>query len=164
MTERKPAGMTHESWIDKQIREATDRGDFDNLPGAGKPIPGAGHPLDDDWWLKDYLRREGVTGDGVLPPSLLLRRDFERLPERVQRLRFERDVRELVSELNTRITEWQRLPTGPHVQVAHVDADEVVEQWRSRRRTTDDASDSATTPDTSPAARAPWWRRVFGGR
>ncbi|MBF6176327.1 DUF1992 domain-containing protein [Nocardia blacklockiae] len=149
MTERKPAGITHESWVDKQIREATERGEFENLPGAGKPIPGAGQPLDEDWWLKDCLRREGVTGDGVLPPSLLLRRDYEQLPERVRQLRFERDVRELADELNARIVAWQRLPTGPHVRVAPVDVDEVVQRWRAERSPTPGA------PSPEPEATGP---------
>ena len=39
MTERKPPGMSFTSWIDQQINEATERGLFDNLPGAGKPLP-----------------------------------------------------------------------------------------------------------------------------
>ncbi|MBB5917177.1 hypothetical protein BJY24_006089 [Nocardia transvalensis] len=162
MTERKPAGMTYESWLDKQIREATERGDFTDLPGAGKPIPGAGQPLDEDWWLNDYLRREGVTGDGVLPPSLLLRRDLEQLPERVQRLRFERDVRELAADLNARIVDWQRMPTGPHVRVAPVDVDEVVEEWRTARTPAPEApSPSDTAPEPPKPSR---WRRLFGAR
>ncbi len=45
MTERKPPGVSFETWIDKQIREAADRGEFDNLPGAGKPIPDLDKPL-----------------------------------------------------------------------------------------------------------------------
>ncbi len=158
MTERKPAGMTHESWVDKQIREATERGEFENLPGAGKPIPGAGQPVTEDSWLRDYLRREGVTGDGVLPPSLLLRRDLEQLPERIRRLRFERDVRELAAELNARIIEWQRLPSGPHVPVAPVDVDEVVEQWRNEHKPTADSSAGPGTP-TPPGRRRRWFRR-----
>lgn len=156
MTERKPAGMTHESWVDKQIREATERGEFENLPGAGKPIPGAGQPVEEDSWLRGYLRREGVTGDGVLPPSLLLRRDLERLPERVRRLRFERDVRELAAELNARIIDWQRLPTGPHVSVAPVDVDEVVEQWRTERTADGPADPGEPAP---PRPRRRWFRR-----
>lgn len=40
MTERKPLGVSFESWIDKQIREATERGEFQNLPGAGSLFPG----------------------------------------------------------------------------------------------------------------------------
>jgi hypothetical protein len=39
MTERKPPGRSFTSWIDQQINEAEERGSFDNLPGAGKPLP-----------------------------------------------------------------------------------------------------------------------------
>ena len=31
-------------WVDLQVQQATQRGDFDNLPGAGKPIPGSRPP------------------------------------------------------------------------------------------------------------------------
>jgi hypothetical protein len=34
-----------ESWLDKTIAEAKDRGEFDNLPGHGKPIELAANPL-----------------------------------------------------------------------------------------------------------------------
>jgi hypothetical protein len=40
MTERKPAGMSFETWVDNQISRSIARGDFEDLPGAGKPIPG----------------------------------------------------------------------------------------------------------------------------
>ncbi|MQY17360.1 DnaJ family domain-containing protein [Nocardia macrotermitis] len=160
MTERKPAGMTYESWLDKQIREATDRGEFDDLPGAGKPLPDAGQRYDEDWWLKDYLRREGVSGDGVLPPSLLLRRDVERLPEAVRAMNSEQRVREHVSELNDRIVAWLRMPHGPHVNVTPVDADEAVAQWRARRQ--------PPAPREEPAAERPpaasRWRALFRRR
>ena len=39
MTERKPLGTSWESWIEAQIRVAQEQGAFDNLPGAGKPLP-----------------------------------------------------------------------------------------------------------------------------
>jgi Domain of unknown function (DUF1992) len=42
MTERKPPDLSFTSWIDRQINEAAERGAFDNLPGAGKPLPDAG--------------------------------------------------------------------------------------------------------------------------
>jgi hypothetical protein len=35
MTERRPAGLGYESWIDRQISEAEKRGKFDDLPTAG---------------------------------------------------------------------------------------------------------------------------------
>jgi DnaJ family protein C protein 28 len=33
-----------ESWIDQQIREAQQRGEFDNLPGKGKPLDLTSNP------------------------------------------------------------------------------------------------------------------------
>ncbi|MCM6772230.1 DUF1992 domain-containing protein [Nocardia sp. CDC159] len=158
MTERKPAGMSQESWIDRQIREATERGDFDDLPGKGKPLPDAGQPFDENWWLKDYLRREKVGGDGILPPSLILKRDLERLPRTVARMSSEVRVREYTAELNDRITNWLRMPHGPYVHVAPVDVDEIVEQWRTARQRPAPAANPAEPP---AHARPAWWRRLF---
>jgi hypothetical protein len=39
------------------IREAIDAGAFDDLPGQGKPIPGAGRPDDDMWWVRRWIER-----------------------------------------------------------------------------------------------------------
>lgn len=164
MTERKPAGMTHESWVDKQIREAADRGEFDDLPGAGKPLPDAGQRYDQDWWLKDYLRREGVSGDGMLPPSLLLRRDVERLPAAVRAMNSEQRVREHISELNKRIVAWLRMPHGPYVNVSPVDADAVVEQWRTRRQAAARSALAADSGRTSGASSPSRWRTLFRRR
>jgi hypothetical protein len=49
MTARKPPGVGWESWIDKQIREAEERGEFEDLPGAGQPIPDLDKPFDELW-------------------------------------------------------------------------------------------------------------------
>jgi hypothetical protein len=54
MTERKPAGITVGSWIDQQISEATERGAFDNLPGAGQPLPKR-NELDGETWVRDWV-------------------------------------------------------------------------------------------------------------
>lgn len=133
MTERKPPDQTFESWIDKQVREATERGEFDNLRGAGQPIPGVGTQVDENWWLRGYLRREGVRADGMLPDSLVLRRDVERIQETVAELDTEREVRAAVAELNQRVVRYVRVPTPPHVPVGPVDADTVVRRWRDER-------------------------------
>jgi hypothetical protein len=130
MTERKPAGVNFETWVDAQVRAARERGAFDNLPGTGKPIPGIGEPYDEDWWVKRKLREEDGSAELLLPTSLRLRKEIERLPESVRDLPAERQVREAVAELNERIVAWLRSPTRPHVPVRRVDADEVVAQWR----------------------------------
>ena len=94
MTERKPPGVSFESWVDKQIREAAERGEFDDLPGAGKPLPRAGEADDENWWLRGFLSRNAVSGDGLLPPSMQLRKEVEQLPEVVRELPAEERVRE----------------------------------------------------------------------
>ncbi|WFR71496.1 DUF1992 domain-containing protein [Prescottella defluvii] len=132
MTERKPLRATFESWVETQIRGAYERGEFENLEGAGKPIPRLGG---DDWWVRGYLRREGLSADELLPEPLRLRKDIERLPEIVRTARTEREVRDEVARINRRIAVWLRNPSGPQVPIRRVDADEVVEQWRQDRTT-----------------------------
>ena len=113
MTERKPPEISFASWIDQQINEAAERGAFDNLPGAGKPLPKRGAVDDGQAWLRDKLRREGVSAEEILPTPLRLRKEVERLTATVQDLRSEQDVREVVAGLNQRIVQWRRIPEGP---------------------------------------------------
>jgi len=156
VTERRPPGTSFESWIDRQIREATERGEFDNLPGTGKPIPGQGQPDDELWWVKDFMRREGLPTETLLPTSLRLRKDVERLPETVARLHSEKAVLAAVAELNARIRSWLLAPSEPLVHLAPVDADEVLAQWRAARET---RSPARALDDPTPRPRVRWWRR-----
>jgi hypothetical protein len=159
MTERKPSGMTFDSWIDKQIREATDRGAFDNLPGAGKPLPNRGESDDGQSWLRDYLRREGVSTDVLLPPPLLLRKEAAGLAEAVPALPSEEDVRAAVAELNHRIKEWRLIPVGPPIFVPLVDEDAMVAAWRAAHPGPEPARAPEPAPLTAAPAKNRWWRR-----
>lgn len=128
MTERKPPGVSFESWVDRQIREAQERGSFDNLPGAGKPLPRADEPYDEDWWLKEKLRREGVS---VLPPTLRLRKEAEDALAKARRAPSERAVRHIVQEINERIRQALRRPLeGPPLNLTPFDVEQVVHEWR----------------------------------
>jgi hypothetical protein len=119
----------YESAIDRQIREAQERGEFDNLPGAGKPLPGHGQEYDENWWVKDLVRREKITG--ALPASLMLRKEVEDLMDVIATKKSEAAVRAVVSDLNERIVRAQRGHVdGPPVYLAKIDADEVVRRWR----------------------------------
>ncbi|BFU44489.1 DUF1992 domain-containing protein [Krasilnikovia sp. MM14-A1004] len=123
----------YESAVDRRIREAREQGEFDNLPGTGKPLSDHGREYDEDWWIKDWLQREGA-GSGVLPPTLALRREVEDLPAAVDRLRSEEAVRDLVAEVNERIRKARvGLLDGPAVLLPPRDPDEVVRGWRERR-------------------------------
>jgi DnaJ homologue, subfamily C, member 28, conserved domain len=130
MTERKPSETSFASWIDQQIDEAAERGAFDNLPGAGKPLPRAGGVGDGQAWLRDYLRREGMSAEELLPVPLRLRKEMERLTAEVPDVSAEHEVRELVGELNRRILEWRRIPVGPPVYLRLIDEEAMVARWR----------------------------------
>jgi hypothetical protein len=122
----------YESMIERAIREAQERGEFDDLPGAGKPLPDRGRPYDENWWLKDLVRRENITG--VLPASMALRKDLDDLAEAAAKMPTEAQVRELVADLNRRIVQTRRGHVdGPPIAVATLDVEKVVEAWRARR-------------------------------
>ncbi len=152
-----------ESAVDRQIRLAQERGAFDDLPGKGRPLPGLDRPYDENWWIRGWLEREGVTAEALLPASILLRRELDRLPQTVRALRTEAEVRDAARELNRRIAEHIRFPSGPRVPVAPVRVDEVVARWHADRGRTE----SAATPSRPELEAAPerrsWWRRIRRG-
>ena len=49
-----------ESYAEALIRAAQEEGEFENLPGFGQPIPGIDEPHDDNWWVREKLKREGL--------------------------------------------------------------------------------------------------------
>jgi hypothetical protein len=132
MTERKPPGMPVEHWVDRQIRLAQERGDMDNLPGAGKPLPKRpGGALE---WVTQKLRDEGHDTTALLPPSLALPKEVAELPQRLAKVRTEREVRKIVEDINKRILEVHRKPqVGPPLRLGPLNADDVVQNWRDSR-------------------------------
>ena len=168
----------YESAVDRAIREAQERGEFDDLPGKGKPLPGLGEPVDDLWWVRGYIRREGLTGEDLLPETLLLRRELERLDDTVAGLRSEQAVRDHVRELNRQIVRARIAPTGPPVLLRRADVEAVVTRWRASRPGSPGSGATTSAPDTATSAptTAPrrsseggsrarsWWPRRRGSR
>ena len=131
MAERKPAGVTFETWIERQIRRAMERGEFDNLPGAGKPLRDLGRPHDEMWWVKQKLRREKLS---YLPPSLALRKEVHDTLAAAEAAPTESEAREIVTRLNEVIAEANRtVLRGPPVMVRRVDPERFLADWRRRR-------------------------------
>lgn len=120
-----------QTWVDLQVSQAMRRGDFDDLPGLGKPLDlGAEH--DPDWWVKGLLRREQVSG--VLPPALQLRADDARLDAELDRLGSAREVRETVADFNARVRAARYQPLGgPPLITSQRDVEAEVAAWRERR-------------------------------
>jgi len=131
MTERKPAGVSWESWIEGQIREGMKRGEFDDLPGAGKPLRNIDQPHDETWWLREKLRQENVS---FLPPALAVRKELEDALDRIAKADTESAVRQIVAEINERIVQVNsRATSGPPSSVMPLSVDGVIQAWRNRR-------------------------------
>ncbi|MFF8943404.1 DUF1992 domain-containing protein [Streptomyces sp. NPDC014864] len=130
MTERKPPGVPFESWVDKQIREAQARGEFDRLPGTGKPLPGD-TSYEELWWVKRKMVSEGLS---VLPPSLALRKEAEDALAAARAAPSERIVRKILTDINAKILDMMlKPPPGPPLGLKRYDVEEVVREWRERR-------------------------------
>ncbi|HET6815180.1 MAG TPA: DUF1992 domain-containing protein, partial [Actinomycetota bacterium] len=97
MTDRKPPGVGFGTWVERQIREAAERGAFDNLPGAGKPIADLDKPHDELWWVKDKLRRENLS---YLPPTIALRKEAEDALAAAYEAGSEAEARRILADIN----------------------------------------------------------------
>ena len=129
-----PQATGVQAMVERQIRQAQERGAFDDLPGAGKPLRDLGGPHDENWWLRQHLLREGVSGAAFLPPALALRKEIEDLPDQVRELATEGQVRLVIERLNERILDALRKPgEGPSVAVMTVDVESIVLGWRFAR-------------------------------
>jgi hypothetical protein len=128
---RKPPDVSFDSWIDSQIKAAEARGEFDDLPGKGKPLSGLEDARDPLWWAKQLVRREGLS---LLPPALEIQRQVERFREGLAKLPSEARVREAAALLNAEIRKLNRLASaGPPTQQAVLDPEDLVARWRELR-------------------------------
>jgi hypothetical protein len=126
-----------ESPVDRAIREAQERGDFDNLPGAGKPLD-LGDTNDPDWWVKRLAARENLDMSGALPGALGLRKEAAGFPESLADVASEKNVRDILQDYNRRVLADRLRPAVgnlPPLLARTVDIDDMVERWRGLRAT-----------------------------
>ncbi len=142
--------------VENAIQQAIRRGEFDDLPGAGKPIPGLGESHDPDWWIRRKIESEQLTGLG--PPALRLRVENAELDAHLDALAGEADVRDALEDFNLRVIEARRqLLGGPPVVTPTRDVDAELAAWRERRAAR--IATQAKAETDAAARRRPWWRR-----
>jgi hypothetical protein len=119
-----------------------ERGEFDNLPGSGEPLPDLAQPYDELWWLRKKLREEKLSID---PPALTLRKEVDDTRARIATARSETEVRRLVAAINERIVHVNsRLTFGPPSDMVPLDAERVVAGWRAGRTTSGGGSEGGS--------------------
>ncbi len=145
-------------YVEISIAQAMRRGDFDNLPGMGKPLRNLHEVHDPNWWIRKKIERESLTGLG--PPALTLRAEDAALDERMDAAPSEGAVRELLSDFNLRVVEARRqLQGGPPVVTALRDVDAELAAWRRRRETRYRAAVEAREREAAERAAMTWRER-----
>lgn len=52
-----------EPWIEQIIREAAEAGEFDGMPGTGRPLDDLERPYEPDWWVRRWFARERAAAE-----------------------------------------------------------------------------------------------------
>ncbi|HHU11257.1 MAG TPA: DUF1992 domain-containing protein [Intrasporangiaceae bacterium] len=173
---RRPDPPRYESPVDKAIREAMERGEFDDLPGAGKPLTNLGDPNDALWWVRGLVEREQLDFSGALPPAVALRKEAATFPHSLLDLRSETSVREVLEDYNRRVRRDRLRPPEPgmpQLLAPTVDVDDLVAQWQALRAEHDRAAqdraaqeragaDAEARGRESRSTHTPsrWWHRL----
>ncbi|MGB3187254.1 MAG: DUF1992 domain-containing protein [Ornithinimicrobium sp.] len=135
-----------DNWVEHSIKQAQRRGDFDNLPGAGKPLSPMDHPNDPDWWLRSLIQRERIDLVAALPGPMALRRERATYPEALADISDEERVRGILMDFNERVLADRRRPVATAnspVVAGRIDVEAMVERWRELRA----SLASASSPD-----------------
>jgi hypothetical protein len=124
---RRSIGCMTEDHLEKAIGDAIARGDFDDLPGAGKRIEGLDATYDPAWWAKGFVGRERAREAGIeliaeidrALPALLATRPLDEVLDRI------REWNVVIARISTELDAIDRLhPLDPGA---------VEERWRRLR-------------------------------
>ena len=151
--------------VESAIEQAVRRGDFDDLPGAGKPLhlPAAHDP---DWWINQRLASGEIDSEALLPVVVLLRKEFERRAETLAALPHARAAREYAEDFTARVHQDRRANPFQRMLAPAWDPADAAQQWNQLQAAAGPAEESPTRPEPPAAApgrtpagrRHPWWR------
>lgn len=96
---------------ERRILEAMERGEFDDLPGKGKPL----RLEDDDPMVPEELRMAYrlLKNAGLLPPELEIRREILRLQDLLDAVHDEGERRERRRELEYKLMKLNTMRRRP---------------------------------------------------
>lgn len=96
MTERKRPPRDWESSVERQIRDAMERGDFDGLPGNGKPLDLQPNPFTpSDWQLAFKILKDAGAAPEWVEQDKEIRSELQHLRMMLQgHIEWEREKRQ----------------------------------------------------------------------
>lgn len=98
--------------VERQIREAMERGEFDHLPGAGKPLADLDAEYEPAWWARRWLERARLD-DAVRDLRRTIERETPLLqsdPDREKAARRVAELNAMVDAVNERLPDQERIP------------------------------------------------------
>ena len=95
---------------EQRIREAMERGDFDNLEGTGRP-----YSFEDETWIPEDVRAayRVLKNSGCIPPELELRKEVLTLRELINTLDDDKERLRKIRELNFKLMKLDELRKRP---------------------------------------------------
>jgi hypothetical protein len=90
----------YEKIVEQRIKEAVEKGEFDNLPGKGKPIP-----LEDDSHVPEDLRLayKLLKNADCLPPELVEKKEILQMEDMLAAIPDEKERYRLIKKINFKI-------------------------------------------------------------
>jgi hypothetical protein len=87
--------------IERKIKEAQERGEFDNLPGKGEPLN-----LEDDSGVPEDLRLayKILKNADCLPPEIELKKEIRQMEDLLADIPDEKERYRLIKKINLKVT------------------------------------------------------------
>jgi len=95
--------------IERKIKEAQERGEFDNLPGKGEPLN-----LEDDSGVPEDMRLayKILKNADCLPPEIELKKEIMQMEEMLADIPDEKERYRLIKRINLKITRLNMMGRG----------------------------------------------------
>ncbi len=94
---------------EKRIKEAQERGDFNDLPGHGEPIN-----IEDDSHIPEDMRlaHKILKNADCLPPELQLRKDIRQMEDMLDNIPDEKEKYRQIKKINFKIMQLNMMGKG----------------------------------------------------
>lgn len=112
--------------IEQKIREAQMKGEFDNLPGTGKPVE-----IEDDRHVPEDLRMayKILKNANCVPPEIELKKEIRRMEDMLENLSDEKEKYRQIKKINFKIMQLNMLrKTSPLLEDTEIYYRKVVEK------------------------------------
>jgi hypothetical protein len=133
---RRQVGPSWESLVERQIREATAEGAFDDLPFRGEPLPLEDDSAAGDWAMAHRMLRNA----GAAPPWIEADKEARRLLAELERLVAQAPSLSVFGRRRARV-EGARLVRAANEAIARVNSEAPTD--RQHRRPLDPAPEAA---------------------